>query len=309
MHKTSESRPLTSIVSYPERGEGGNNRYRGNCSPKLVEDLIGFFRPAEICDYMCGSGTTKAAADKCGIGSHLYDLHSGFDVMNCEIPERPEFIFWHPPYWDIVTFSDVMYSAADVQNQYGYDPKQFDLSRIPDWDSFVKAMNYAMLKQFSALEKGGRMAVLMGDIKKKGKLYSMLAEIVKPGTLENIIIKAQHNCFSDKIQYSGSFIPILHEYVMIVRKDDAILYPILFSEKKQVDVRDMPGATWRDVVAAVLEQCDEAVPLTYLYEQIESHERAKTHKWWKEKIRQTLQYNPEHFLHAGRGLWSLKKAN
>lgn len=309
MHKTSESRTLTSIVSYPERGEGGNNRYRGNCSPKLVEDLIGFFRPAEICDYMCGSGTTKAAADKCGIGSHLYDLHSGFDVMNCEIPERPEFIFWHPPYWDIVTYSDVMYSAADVQNQYGYDPKQFDLSRIPDWESFVKAMNYAMIKQFSALEKGGRMAVLMGDIKKKGRLYSMLAEIVKPGTMENIIIKAQHNCFSDKIQYSGSFIPILHEYVMIVRKDDAILYPILFSEKKQVDVRDMPGATWRDVVAAVLEQCDEAVPLTYLYEQIESHERAKTHKWWKEKIRQTLQYNPEHFLHAGRGLWSLKKAN
>lgn len=202
-----------------------------------------------------------------------------------------------------------MYSAADVQNQYGYDPKQFDLSRIPDWESFVKAMNYAMIKQFSALEKGGRMAVLMGDIKKKGQLYSMLAEIVKPGTMENIIIKAQHNCFSDKIQYSGSFIPILHEYVMIVRKDDAILYPILFSEKKQVDVRDMPGATWRDVVAAVLEQCDEAVPLTYLYEQIESHERAKTHKWWKEKIRQTLQYNPEHFLHAGRGLWSLKKAN
>lgn len=309
MHKTSESRTLTSIVSYPERGEGGNNRYRGNCSPKLVEDLIGFFRPAEICDYMCGSGTTKAAADKCGIGSHLYDLHSGFDVMNCEIPERPEFIFWHPPYWDIVTYSDVMYSAADVQNQYGYDPKQFDLSRIPDWESFVKAINYAMIKQFSALEKGGRMAVLMGDIKKKGQLYSMLAEIVKPGTMENIIIKAQHNCFSDKIQYSGSFIPILHEYVMIVRKDDAILYPILFSEKKQVDVRDMPGATWRDVVAAVLEQCDEAVPLTYLYEQIESHERAKTHKWWKEKIRQTLQYNPEHFLHAGRGLWSLKKAN
>lgn len=309
MHKTSEARTLTSIVSYPERGEGGNNRYRGNCSPKLVEDLIGFFRPAEICDYMCGSGTTKAAADKCGIGSHLYDLHSGFDVMNCEIPERPEFIFWHPPYWDIVTYSDVMYSAADVQNQYGYDPKQFDLSRIPDWESFVKAMNYAMIKQFSALEKGGRMAVLMGDIKKKGQLYSMLAEIVKPGTIENIIIKAQHNCFSDKIQYSGSFIPILHEYVMIVRKDDAILYPILFSEKKQVDVRDMPGATWRDVVAAVLEQCDEAVPLTYLYEQIESHERAKTHKWWKEKIRQTLQYNPEHFLHAGRGLWSLKKAN
>lgn len=225
----SESRPLTSIVSYPERGEGGNNRYRGNCSPKLVEDLIHFFQPNEICDYMSGSGTTKAAADKAGIQSHLYDLHSGFDMMQCEIPERPEFIFWHPPYWDIVTYSDVMYKASDVQRQYGYDPRQSDLSRISDWSRFVEAMNYAMMKQYAALEKGGRIAVLMGDIKKKGRLYSMLSEIIKPGTLENIIIKAQHNCFSDQIQYSGKFIPILHEYVMIVRKDNSLLVPILMT--------------------------------------------------------------------------------
>lgn len=99
--KVSGSRPLTSIVSYPERGEGGDNRYRGNCSPRLIEDLIRFFKPKEVCDYMCGSGTTKAAADKVGIRSHLYDLHSGFDIMNCDIPERPEFVFWHPPYWDM----------------------------------------------------------------------------------------------------------------------------------------------------------------------------------------------------------------
>ena len=94
-------RKLTSIVSYPERGIGGSNRYRGNCSPKLIEDLISFFKPSEICDYMCGSGTTKAAADNCKIKSNIYDLHSGFDILNCDIPERPEFVFWHPPYWDM----------------------------------------------------------------------------------------------------------------------------------------------------------------------------------------------------------------
>ena len=60
-----------------------------------------------------------------------------------------------------------MYSASDVQKQYGYDPKKSDLSRIQKWEDFVKAMNYAMMKQFTALEKGGRMAVLMGDVKKK----------------------------------------------------------------------------------------------------------------------------------------------
>ena len=149
-------RPLTSIVSYPERGDGGDNRYRGNCSPKLIEDLIGFFKPREICDYMCGSGTTKAAADKAGIRSHLYDLHSGFDIMNCDIPERPEFVFWHPPYWDIIQYSDVMYRASDVMQKYGYDPKRLDLSRIESWDDFVKAMNYAMMKQFACRDRKAR---------------------------------------------------------------------------------------------------------------------------------------------------------
>lgn len=301
------SSSLKSIVSYPERGAGGNNRYRGNCSPKLIEDLISFFKPKEICDYMCGSGTTKSAADKFNIKSNLYDLHSGFDIMNCDINERPEFIFWHPPYWDIIKYSDVMYKASDVKTQYGYDPIPLDLSRIVDWSCFVDAMNYAMMKQFTALEKGGRMAVLMGDIKKKGKLYSMISEIIKPGTLENIIIKAQHNCFSDNIQYSGSFIPILHEYVLIVRKDNPISIPVLMCKHKTVDIRDIKNITWRDVIAAVLEECNKAVPLTYLYEQIGTHQKAQANKWWKEKIRQTLQYHPQYFKHNGRGLWSLRK--
>ena len=69
----------------------------------------------------------------------------------------------------------------------------------------------------------------------------------------------------------------------------------------------MPGATWRDVVAAVLEEKTEAVPLSYLYEQLAEHKKAKQNKWWKEKIRQTLQINPMHFSHDGRGLWSLNR--
>ena len=300
-------RKLTSIVSYPERGIGGNNRYRGNCSPKLIEDLISFFKPNEICDYMCGSGTTKTAADNCKIKSNIYDLHSGFDILSCDISERPEFVFWHPPYWDIIVYSDVMYKASDVMSKFGYDPIKHDLSRIQDWDKFVEVMNYAMMKQYSALQKGGRMAVLMGDIKKKGKLYSMISEIIKPGTLENIIIKAQHNCFSDNISYSGHFIPILHEYVMIVRKDNPLIFPILFSKKQNSDIRDMPGATWRDIVAAVLEEKTEAVPLSYLYEQLAEHKKAKQNKWWKEKIRQTLQYNPAYFIHTERGMWKLSR--
>lgn len=298
-------RKISSIVSYPERGEGGDNRYRGNCSSKLIEDLIGFFRPSEICDYMCGSGTTKAAAETMGIQSHCYDLHSGFDITANDIPERSEFTFWHPPYWDIVIYSGKMYNAGEVERRYGYDPRKTDLSRIRSWDQFVAAMNNAMLKQYAALEKGGRMAVLMGDIKRKGKLYSMLAEIVKPGTLENILIKAQHNCVSDRTTYSGNFIPIVHEYVMIVRKDNALTWPILLTVKRKADIRDMSGATWKDIVASVLEEEKTAIPLSELYERIEPYAKAKANSHWKEKVRQTLQLHPQMFARIREGVWGM----
>ena len=243
-----------------------------------------------------------------GIISHCYDLHSGFDLINCEIPERPEFVFWHPPYWDMITYSDVMYKASEVQSKYGYDPRQFDLSRIPKWEDFVRVMNYAMMKQFCALERGGRMAVLVGDIKKKGQLYSMLFELIKPGTLENVIIKAQHNCFSNQTQYSGHFIPILHEYLLIIKKDASLVYPILITEPVQKDIRDMNGATWRDVVAAVLETCQSPVSLAYIYEQVEPYTKARKNQWWKEKVRQTLQCSPQFFVRTGRGMWALNRS-
>lgn len=298
---------LTTIVSYPERGTGGNNKYRGNCSPKLVSDLITHFGVHEVCDYMCGSNTTGAAAANLGVPSHTYDLHSGFDLLHCDIPERPQFIFWHPPYWDIIKYSDVMYKAADVQKRYGYDPRQFDLSRLPTWEAFVKAMNYCMMKQFCALEKGGRMAVLVGDIKKKGRLLSMLFELVKPGTLENVIIKAQHNCESDRTAYSGKFIPIVHEYVLLIRKDAPLQYPILMTQQLKRDIRNMPGATWRDILADVMESFQGAVHLEQIYDRVSQYGRAQKQQFWKDKVRQTLQAHPNIFASPQRGMWALKK--
>lgn len=304
---TNHANALTTVVSYPERGVGGSNKYRGNCSPKLISDLIAHFGFHEVCDYMCGSNTTGDAAASLGVSSHTYDLHSGFDLLHCNIPERPQFIFWHPPYWDIIKYSDVMYRAADVQQRYGYDPRQFDLSRIPTWEKFVKAMNYCMMKQFCALEKGGRMAVLVGDIKKKGKLLSMLFELVKPGTLENVIIKTQHNCVSDRTAYSGKFIPIVHEYLLLIRKDIPLQYPMLITKQIKGDIRDMRGATWKDILADAMESFQSAVHLEQSYDQVGQYDRAQKQQFWKDKVRQTLLIYPKIFTSPRRGMWVLKK--
>ena len=295
---------MKSVVSYPERGTYGNNKYRGNCSGKLIEDLIDQYKIDTLSDYMVGGGTTEDVCRAKGVSGTFLDLNRGFDMMSMDIPERAGNIFWHPPYGGMIIYSDEMYKAQDIINKYGFDPRVNDLSRAKDWDDFVNKMNYCMLKQFSSLEKGGRMFVLMGDWKKKGKLYSMLCDIAKPGTLEQIIIKMEHNCVSDSKKYSNlNFVPIMHEYVMVVRKDSALIIPVSLARKTAMDIRDTKSSTWRDVVASVLEDAKRPLKLNEIYNAIEGHKKCSTNPHWKDKIRQTLQLN--NFRHISEGVWAV----
>lgn len=296
---------MRSIVRYQQRGLGGSNSYRGNCSPQLIEDLIRHFHVGEICDYMAGSFTTEDAAKNMGIVSHCYDLNQGFDLMEMDIPQRSEFTFWHPPYWDIVRYSNTQYSADDILKKYGFDPRKNDLSNAATWEDFVKMQNYCTMKQYASLEKGGRMAILMGDIKKKGKLYSQLLDIIKPGTVENIIIKEQFNCTSERTSYSGKFIPICHEYLMILRKDAPLIFQYSMTVESKADMRDMECSTWKSVVIEILEHIGRPANLDEIYGAIEGHRKTKFNPNWKSKVRQILNQNRE-FQSKKRGMWELK---
>ena len=296
---------MKSIVSYPDRGVGGKSSYRGNCSPRLIEDIIDQYKIKSLSDSMVGGGTTEDVCSRLGISGSYHDLNRGYDMMSMDIPERPENVFWHPPYGGMIIYSDEQYKAQDVIDQYGFDPRVNDLSRAKDWDEFVRKMNYCCLKQFSALEKGGRMFVLMGDWKQKGKLYSMLCDIAKPGTLEQIIIKMQHNCVSDSRTYSRqNFVPIVHEYLMVLRKDEGLIVPVSVSRKGTLDMRDAHSASWRDVVYAVLEDAGRPMKLNELYEAINGHKKTEANKNWQAKIRQTLQLNGN-FKRVSEGVWTI----
>ncbi len=283
---------MKSVVSYPDRGKFGKSSYRGNCSGRLIQDLIEQYKLDSLSDYMVGSGTTEDVCRAMNIPGTFLDLNRGFDMMTMDIPERAENLFWHPPYGSMIVYSDHMYSAKDIISRYGFDPRVNDLSRAKDWDDFVRKMNYCCLKQYASLEKGGRMFVLMGDWKKNGVLHSMLCDIAKPGTLEQIIIKMQHNCVSDQRTYgSNNFVPIVHEYLMVLRKDAAVIIPICLPTKRKMDMRDSLSATWRDVVAAVMEDSRKPLTLTDIYEQVSGHKKCKANPNWRAKVRQTLYIN------------------
>lgn len=299
---------MDSVVSYSERGVGGQASYRGNCSPRLIQDLIDFFRPEHVADYMVGGGTTKDVAIQNQLPYHVADLHSGFNMLTDDIQERNDFIFWHPPYHDIVQYSDAMYSSETVKNKFGYNPKEYDLSRCRSWQEFIDKLNFCMIKQFESLRAGGHLAVLMGDIKKRGKLYSMLLDICKPGKLVNIVIKMQHNCFSDRTLYANSnFIRLVHEYVLIVEKEKGTIYDLKFTRNYRPDMRDEKKSTWKDVLMGILESWNVPVPLEKIYKAVEGHKKAEQNKFYKEKIRQTLYLNSKIFCRTENGYWKLYK--
>lgn len=299
---------MNSIISFPDRGPYGKSSYRGNCSGYVQKALFEQFKSREVTDPMAGSYTTRDVCDEMGIISHCYDLSMGFNAVTDEVPEEAcasDTWFWHPPYSEVIgiPYAGSMWSSENFEKSFGYDPKPYDLGRMP-WPKFVKTMNECLMKFYQSMDTGARMCVLMGDIKKKGRLYSMLSEIVKPGHLENIVIKAQHNCVSDGRTYSGSFIPIVHEYIMILKKPSAYEMEIILPHNYNVDIRDSKTSTWRDVVYAALKTLNGKCSLDELYAEIGGHKKTEANPHWREKIRQTLQ-SYKMFNSPARGVWQL----
>lgn len=302
---------MESIVSYPDRGQYGRNSYRGNCSGLLIKDLIEQYKLQGLSDFMVGSGTTEDVVREAGLRGDFADLNRGYDMMSMDIPNRAENVFWHPPYHDMIVYSGKQYNIQNVEQQTGLSAETIladDLSRCASWEEFVKKMNYCMMKQFAALEKGGRMFVLVGDIKRRGKLYSMIRELICPGTMENIIIKAQHNCWSDRQTYSNqNFVPIVHEYLLVTRKDAGLIVPVSFGKSQNYDMRSFGDQSWRDLIFTVIEENGGQMSLQELYDALKDSSKAKRNPHWQEKIRQTVQ-NIKHFMRTERGCYSLASA-
>ncbi len=310
----------SSIVQYGKNGRDdryGSNRYRGNTDGTIVKDFLDFCemkfkRPVNTCsDYMVGSGTTKDVCIERGVDGVWTDLRYGFNVLkeDCEIPDRPETIFWHPPYSSMIgiPYAGKEWDDKKFMEQFGYDPKPYDLGRM-DWNQFVKALNYCMIKMFSALQTGGRIGILMGDIRRKGVYKSMLLEIARPGEVDALIIKNQCNTMSEgKVNSNKNFVPIDQEYFLILKKAVAYILDFTLVKKVKLDIRDSNDASWKDVVLSVLETLGSEAPLTAIYAEIDGYKKCVSNPHWKAKVRQTLQILRDKGMakNTSQGIWSI----
>jgi hypothetical protein len=198
--------PLTSVVSYPNRGPWGDNRYPGNCSGYMLIDLIATYRPRSVLDPMEGGGTSREVCADMQVAYTGFDLRTGTDSLRDPLGAGYELIFWHPPYHDMKIYSD--------------DPR--DLSRAGSLTMFQTMVRNGYRRFFESLAPGGRLVILMGDLRRQGRYEPLTVDVARLDRphLEGIIVKIQHNVSSNRTTYTGNFVPILHETLTVFRRPE-----------------------------------------------------------------------------------------
>lgn len=229
----------SSVWSFPDRGSWAthDSKYRGNCSPYVVRNLILRYTKENdwILDQFAGGGTTLVEAKllnrniigtdinpealircekkiKFDVGEKKVEIRRA-DARNLEFikNESVDFICTHPPYANIIKYSDEL---------------EGDIS-LMDYESFLEAMGQVAKEAFRVLKKYKYCAFVIGDIRQNGSVrhlgFDTMKEFEKAGfNLKEIVIKQQHNCKMtekwEKISIEKNFFLLAHEYIFILKK-------------------------------------------------------------------------------------------
>lgn len=293
-----------SILSFPDRGPWGKSSWRGNCSGHIYRTLFEQLSPSVVIDPMSGSGTSIDVAKEMGIEAYGLDLHSGFNAIRDSILGRvgkpADLCISHPPYGGMIVYSGEV---------WGEKPHADDLSRCSSDDDFHEKMQLVLMNQREATAPGGYYATIIGDYRHDGTYTSYQAEMIARmprNELAAVLIKAQHNCMSDRKTYKKMKLPfIMHEYVLLWQKKAVPVLMLLGNLAREQYAR-LTG-TWKNIVRSVLMQLGGKADLSSIYDNVAkgAPDKLLQNPHWRDKIRQTLNQNRALFKSDERGVWAV----
>jgi len=232
----------TTVWSFARRGKWATHKstYRGNWAPEVVRNLIIRYSNENdfLLDPMIGGGTTAIECKLLNRNLLALDINpSAIEITQTALEfesefnpkikldlndsrslpmlqdESIDFILNHPPYVDIIKYSDKQIKE--------------DLSNIHDLDEFCDEIEKVVKEFYRVLKKDKYCAILIGDTR-RNKMYQPLAfkvmeRFLKVGfELKEDIIKHQHNCKATGFWVNKSkdynFLLIMHEHLFVFKK-------------------------------------------------------------------------------------------
>jgi len=197
--------------------------------------ILRYSNPGDwVLDQFMGSGTTLVEAkllNRNAIGVDINPQSVSISEENLQFPyetnakifvrngnaielgfikdNRIDFICTHPPYANIIRYSKGIEGDISLLNT----------------EEFLLEMSKVAVEAFRVLKKGKMCAVMMGDIRKYGKVvplgFRMMECFLQAGfTNKEIIIKEQHNCNSTEYweKQNNNFLLLAHEYIFVFQK-------------------------------------------------------------------------------------------
>lgn len=298
--------PMTSVLSFPDRGPWGRSSWRGNTSGHVYRELFQQFKPKFFCDPMVGSGTSIDVARELGVRAVGLDLHQGFNILRSSIlqaigGEPADMIVSHPPYGDMIRYSGEVWGNA---------PHPDDLSRCASHEEFLDKLQVALLNQRSATCDGGLYGTLIGDLRRNGQYHSYQANLIArmpASELASVIIKLQHNVTSNRSSYARLAMPrIQHEYLILWKRPEVARSVVATLCEMATQGQRQVRSAWFGVVRNAMIGLGGKAHLDDIYQQVEPVAKTQhpNNRNVEAKVRQVLQTYKD-FASCGDGVWAL----
>lgn len=246
---------VESLWMFDKRDNSGKNEnnYHGNFIPQIPNQLLRRYTKMgdTVLELFSGSGTTLFECEKLGRNYIGFDINEDiinfvnekmidtenirFQIHNCDVTdtkkfndcmlqskqllqiESVDFLIAHPPYMDIVKFTE----------------NDYDLSKIDDKDIFLEKFTLAMKNGLQFLGKNKYFAVVIGDVYKKSEVVPLgfyVIDAIKNNfkvKLKGIIVKniegnrgkiGSQGIWKYRALNSDYFL-FKHEYIFVFKKE------------------------------------------------------------------------------------------